>query len=172
MGLLWVKDHGVFMALDMVGVANSQPPGQLCCPQGLSLSDSHESPFALVPDVTLACRGTHSPSPDGWGARCSGAGAHGGGQRGQEAVTVGMVGMKPVPHFWGQEPCWGHRKALPPPDPLLCAGQLSPVLQPPTPHPTPSVSERGAVSTRGATGRREGDSGATAIPDFTLPDPQ
>ena len=77
--------------------------------------------------------------------------------------------MKPVPHFWDQEPCWGHRKALPPPDPLLSAGQVSPVLQPP---PTPSGSERGAVSTRGATGRREGDCGARAIPDFSLPDPQ
>ena len=54
-GLLWVKDHGVFMAVDTVGLAYSQPPGQPCCPQGLPLSDSHESPFPLVPDVTLAC---------------------------------------------------------------------------------------------------------------------
>lgn len=43
------------MALVMVGLANSQPPGW---PQGLSLSASHKSPFPLV--LSLA--------PDGlWG---------------------------------------------------------------------------------------------------------
>lgn len=30
----WVKEHGIFMALDMVGLVNSQPPGLPCCPQG------------------------------------------------------------------------------------------------------------------------------------------
>lgn len=54
------------MALVMVGLASSQPPGW---PQGLLLSASHKSPFPLGPEEVL------SLAPDGLRGQAQGQGS-------------------------------------------------------------------------------------------------